>query len=98
MNEKIVWLTDIRMSHDLPQDVNLLSCRLQHLLRIVRIGGSNIDNLRRVFLSTLLVDATSNDRRYAAINSREKLLIECIGDLEARHNFQSSLNQIAIEK
>lgn len=98
MNERIVQLTDIRMSHDLPQDVNLLTCSLQHLLRIVRISGSDIDNFRRVFPSTLLVDATSNDRRYAAINSREKFLIKCMGDLEARHNFQSSLNQIAIEK
>lgn len=67
------------MPHDLPQDVDLLPRRLQHLLGIVGVGGADIDNLRRVLLSALLVDASSDDRRNAAKNSREKLLINCIG-------------------
>jgi hypothetical protein len=51
------------MTHDLPQDVNLLTRRFKHRMRVICVSSANIDDLRCVFLAGFFVDAPSDHGR-----------------------------------
>lgn len=56
-------LTDVRVSHDVPEHGNLLPGRVEHLHR--RLGGAvrrQVDNLGRKLPARLLLDASSHRR------------------------------------
>lgn len=89
-------LTDVRMSHDSSQDVDLLASRFKHLLGIVGVRCSNINDLRRILNAGFFVNATTHNRRYAAKNRRKVLSINGTERRATRPwsiHFPSSLNQ-----
>jgi hypothetical protein len=56
-------LTDVWMTHDLSQDVDLLARRFKHRMRVICVSSTDIDDLRRIFLARFFVDAPADDGR-----------------------------------